>query len=447
MSNSTKDFSVSRRRLLKGLGLASLIPVVSACDSKDSSATANLSAPSPTQAKAGRVLVIGGGFGGATAAKYIKRGNPAISVTLIEPNSTYYTCPFSNLVLAGERNLDSIGHNYNELKEVYGVEVIHALAEDIDGANQSVKLSNGQTLNYDRLLLSPGIDLRWNAIEGYDQAAAELAPHAWKAGEQTLLLRRQLEAMEDGGTFIMSIPADPFRCPPGPYERASLIAHYFKQHKPNSKILLLDAKDNFSKQGLFTSAWQELYGDMIEWVGLSNDGRVVRVDAANLEVETEFGSVYKASVLNVIPPQKAGFIADRAGVSNEGGWVPVNANTFESTQVQNIYVVGDATLAAPMPKSGFAANSQAKVAAAAIVASLAGITPPDPYWANTCYSLLNPDYGISVAGVYKAEEGQIISIPGSGGLSASDAPTSIRQAEAAYAVGWYEAITQDTWGS
>lgn len=436
MSDRKQLFSSSRRQLLKGLGLVSLFPAISAC-----------TATGTSNASAGRVVVIGGGFGGATAAKYIKRGNPAIDVTLVEPSKTFYTCPFSNLVLAGERQMDSIGHNYNELKQVYGVKVVHSLAQDIDPVARRVSLANGQTLQYDKLLLSPGIDMRWNAIEGYDEAAAELAPHAWKAGPQTLLLRQQLEAMQDGDTFIMSVPGNPFRCPPGPYERASLVAHYLKQHKPRSKILILDGKDNFSKQGLFTAGWQAHYGDMIEWVSLSNDGRVVRVDAANKEVETEFGTRHQGAALNIIPPQKAGFIADRAGVTDQSGWVPVNPVTFESTQVKDIYVVGDATVAAPMPKSGFAANAQGKVAASAIVASFAGITPLDPVWANTCYSLINPEYGISVADVYRVQENQIISVPGAGGLSAADANDNIRRSEAAYAVGWYNAISQDTWGT
>lgn len=436
MSNEQKSLLLSRRNLLKGAGAASLLPLLSACG-----------ATGISRGTAGRVIVVGGGFGGATTAKYIKRGNPAIDVTLIEPSRTFYTCPFSNLVLAGERTLDSIGHNYRELQDIYGVRVIHALAQDVDPVAHTLKLSTGATLKYDRLVLSPGIDFRWNAIEGYDEQAAQLAPHAWKAGDQTLLLRKQLEALEDGGVYILSAPADPFRCPPGPYERAGLIAHYFSKHKPRSKVLILDSKDNFSKQGLFTSAWKELYGDRIEWVGLSNDGKVVRVDAARREVETEFGTRHKAGVLNVIPPQKAGFIADRAGVTNEGGWVPVDAKTFESKRVKDIYVVGDATVAAPMPKSGFSANAQGKVAAAAIVASLEGARPVDPYWANTCYSLVNPDYGISVAGVYKAENDQIISVPGSGGLSPANAPAAIRRNEAAYAVGWYNAISQDIWGT
>ncbi|SFB98491.1 sulfide dehydrogenase (flavocytochrome c), flavoprotein subunit [Marinospirillum celere] len=433
---SEENKTLSRRSLLKGVGAASLLPILSACG-----------ATAVSKGTAGHVVVVGGGFGGATAAKYIKRGNPAIAVTLIEPKKTFYTCPFSNLVLAGERSLDSIGHNYQELKEVYGVEVVHAYAEDVDPVAHTVRLSTGSTLKYDRLVLSPGIDIRWDALEGYDQAAAELAPHAWQAGEQTRLLRRQLEAMDDGDTFILSAPANPFRCPPGPYERASLIAHYFSQHKPRSKVLILDSKDNFSKQGLFTSAWQEVYGDRIEWVGLSGDGKVVRVDAQKREVETEFGTRHKAGVLNVVPPQKAGKIAERAGVTNSSGWVPVNPRTFEAELAADIYVVGDATVAAPMPKSGFAANAQGKVAAAAIVASLEGTSTVDPHWANTCYSLINPDYGISVAGVYRLENNEIVSPQGSGGLSASDADGWVRRAEAEYAVGWYNAISQDTWGT
>lgn len=434
MNNSKTNFSQSRRNLLKGLGAASLLPLVSACSSTALSSSA------------GRVVIVGGGFGGATAAKYLKRFNPAIDVTLVEVNRTFHTCPFSNLVLAGQRSLDSIAHDYTELKEVYGVHVIHARAEDVDPIAHTVKLSTGNTLHYDRLVLSPGIDFRWNAIEGYDQAAAELAPHAWKAGAQTTLLRNQLEAMEDGGTFIMSVPDNPFRCPPGPYERASLVANYLARHKPRSKVLILDAKDSFSKQGLFTQGWRELYGDRIEWVSLSNDGKVTRVDAARGEVETEFGTRHKAAVLNVIPPQKAGIIAERAGVTNAGGWVPVKPNTFESEQAEDIYVIGDASIAAPMPKSGFSANAQGKVVAAAIVASLAGFDPVNPTWSNTCYSLLSPDYGITVADVYRVEDNALVAAPG-GGVSPIDASPAFRKAEADYARGWYEAIAQDTWGT
>lgn len=409
-------------------------------------ATASLGFPNIARAQSGRVVVIGGGFGGATTAKYLKRRNADLAVTLVEPAQRFYTCPFSNLYLGGLRDFESIGHGYDELRGL-GVDVVHAMAEDVDGAARTVTLAGGDRLDYDRLVLSPGVDMRWNAIEGYDEAAARKAPHAWKAGPQTLLLKQQLDAMEDGGLYILCAPANPFRCPPGPYERASMVANYFKTAKPRSKVLLLDAKDNFSKQGLFMAAWKELYGDMIEWVSLSNDGKVVRVDADALEVETEFGKTYKANVLNVVPPQKAGFIAERAGVTNDSGWVPVKAATFESEQVPGIFVVGDATIAAPMPKSGFCANAQGKVVAAAIAADLAGQAPPAPSWANTCYSVIAPEYGISVAGVYALADGKIAEVPDSGGVSPAEASAEFRRAEAAYAVGWYDAISQDSWGT
>ncbi len=409
-------------------------------------AATTLGVPGIARAQAGRVVVVGGGFGGATTAKYLKRRNPDIAVALVEPAERFYTCPFSNLYLGGLRDFESIGHGFDELRSL-GVEVTPAYAEDVDSAARTVTLESGDTLDYDKLVLSPGVDMRWGAIEGYDEAAAELVPHAWKAGPQTRLLKQQLEAMEDGGVFILTAPDNPFRCPPGPYERVSMIANYFANEKPNSKILLLDSKDAFSKQGLFTAGWEALYGDMIEWVSMSHDGRVVRVDPQAREVETEFGTVHRADVLNVVPPQKAGFIAERAGVTNEAGWVPVRPETFESRQVDGIYVVGDATVAAPMPKSGFCANAQGKVVAAAIVAELAGREPPAPSWANTCYSVLAPDYGISVAGVYGVVDGEIAEMPESGGVSPADALPDFRAAEARYAVGWYQAITQDSWGT
>jgi len=434
MTHDSQRSGVNRRQLLKGLGAVSLLPLVG-----------GVSPFALGGQHAGKVVVVGGGFGGATAAKYLKRANPAIEVTLIEPAETFYTCPFSNLHLGGLRSMQEISHGYDELRDRYGVQVIHAMAEDVNAEAHTVRLSTGDELAYDRLVLSPGIDIRWNALEGYDEAAAEKAPHAWKAGSQTEILRSQLEAMDDGGTFVMVAPANPFRCPPGPYERASLVANYLAQHKPKSKLLILDAKDNFSKQGLFMEGWERLYGDRIEWVGLSNDGRVTRVDADRLEVETEFGTLHKADVLNVIPPQKAGWIAERAGVTDESGWVPVKAETFESQLAQDIYVVGDASVAAPMPKSGFCANAQAKVVAAAIAASLESRPAPEAYWTNTCYSLVGPEYGISVAGVYRVQDGVIAEV--SGGVSPSAAPDATRALEAEYAVGWYNAICQDTWGT
>lgn len=391
------------------------------------------------------VVVIGGGFGGATAARYLRHHDRDIRITLIEPAPRFHTCPFSNLYLAGLRDWDSISHGFDGLRRA-GITVMQGRADAVDGQARTVRLADGQVMGWDRLVLSPGIDMRWNALQGYDRAAAELAPHAWKAGPQTQLLRRQIMDMPDGGTFVMAIPENPFRCPPGPYERAALVAHYLTTHKPRSKILLLDAKDSFSKQALFQQGWQALYGDMIEWVGLADDGQVLRVDAAARQVETTFGQIHGADVLNVIPPQKAAAIADLAGVTDRTGWVPVHGASFESQLVPGIHVVGDATIASPMPKSGFCANAQAKVAAAAIVASLAGRSAPAASFANTCYSLIGPDYGISVAGVYRAEGDAITEVPDSGGVSPLDADAGFRAAEARYAASWYAAISADIWG-
>lgn len=397
------------------------------------------------QAGAAHVVIVGGGFGGATCARYLRQRAPHVRVTLVEPEAHFVTCPFSNLYLAGLRSFDSITHRYDGLRAA-GVNVVQARAEDVNPLARSLRLSTGEHLQWDRLVLSPGVDMRWGALQGYDQAAAELAPHAWKAGPQTLLLRRQLQAMPDGGLFVMVIPENPFRCPPGPYERAAMVAHYFKQHKPRSKLLLLDAKDEFSKKALFIEGWKAVYGDMIEWVGHSDDGQVQRVDAATRTVETTFGTRHKADVLNVIPPQKAGLIAERAGVTNQSGWAPVRGESFESSLQQHIFVLGDATIAAPLPKSGFAANTQGKQAAAVIAADLLGQPRPQAAYANTCYSMIAPDYAISVAGVYGAEGSKLVERPQSGGVSPLGADAAFRAAEARYSHSWYQAITTDIWG-
>ena len=407
---------------------------------------ASLAAPAVVRAQGAgaRVVVVGGGFGGATVARYLRTWAPQVQVTLVEPADRFFTCPFSNHYLAGLRSWDSIGHGYDGLRAT-GVQVVHARAEDVDGQRRSLRLHTGQELRWDRLVLSPGVDMRWDALEGYDRAAAELAPHAWKAGAQTLLLRRQLQAMPDGGRFVMVIPDNPFRCPPGPYERASLVAHYLRQHKPRSKLLLLDAKNNFSKKALFLQGWKALYGDMLEWVSLAQDGQVVRVDARTLEVETAFGTRHRADVLNVIPPQKAGLIAERAGVTDASGWAPVRGENLASQRVAGIHVLGDAALAGPIPKSGFAANNQGKVVAAAIAAELSDKTPPTAWYANTCYSLLAPGYGISVSGVYRVQQGRLADLPHSVGVSPLDAPAGHRAAEANHGADWYAAISADIW--
>jgi sulfide dehydrogenase [flavocytochrome c] flavoprotein subunit len=393
----------------------------------------------------GRVVIVGGGFGGASCAKYLRRIAPGVEVTLIERDAKFITCPFSNAVLGGLYDMDFITHGYNALRNEHGVKVIHDSATGVDPAAKMVKLAGGGTLGYDRLVISPGIDFQWGSIEGYDEVNSEVIPHAWKAGPQTLILRRQLEQMPDGGVVIIAPPKNPFRCPPGPYERASLIAHYLKQAKPRSKILIYDAKDKFSKQPLFEQGWAALYPGMIEWIRESDGGAIERVDAKTMTVYPTFGDPQKANVINLIPPQKAGAIAYTAGLTNEDGWCMVNQRTFESSVQADIHVIGDASVANPMPKSGFSASSQGKVCATAIAASLSGQEMPEPSYVNTCYSLVGPKYGISVAAVYRMKGEGIVGVEGAGGVSPKDASESFRGDEARYAVGWYKSITSDTW--
>ena len=400
--------------------------------------------PAVAQGASPRVVVVGGGFGGASAARALKRADPRIAVTLVETRKTFTACPFSNNVIVELRELGAQQFGYDKLS-ADGIAVVIATATAVDPQARVVTLATGARLDYDRLVLAPGIDIRWDGLAGYGEAAAEKMPHAWKAGEQTLLLRRQLEAMEDGGTVVISAPENPFRCPPGPYERASLIAHYLKTRKPRSKLIVLDAKDVFSKQRLFLAAWKELYPDLLEWVSLSSGGKVTSVDVASMTLVTEFGS-HKANVANVIPPQKAGRIAEIAGVVDRTGWCSIDPATFESKLVPNIHVLGDAAIAGAMPKSAFAANAQAKVCAAAVVRLLRGETPATPKLINTCYSLVAPDYGISVAGVYRPMNGLLTDIEGAGGASVMNAPRETRALEAKLADGWFRTITADVFG-
>jgi len=392
------------------------------------------------------VVVIGGGFGGATCARNVKRLQPSLNVTLVERDKVFHTCPFSNLVLGGLKTMDYISHGYDGLRAA-GVEVIHDEAVDVDPEKGAVSLAGGQTLRYDRLVVSPGVDMKFDAVEGYDEAAAEHMPHAWKAGPQTELLRGQLEAMDDGGLVVIAPPGNPFRCPPGPYERACMIAHYLKNHKPKSKLLILDAKDKFSKQGLFMGGWEKFYSDIIEWVPGSEGGIVEAVEPASRTLITESGfTKHQADVVNFIPPQHAGVIAHRADLVDESGWCPVDSVTFESTRHSGIHVLGDACIAGAMPKSGFSASSQAKVCAVNLVATLAGESPvSNPGFVNTCYSTVAPEYGISVAATYRVEDGKIVSNEG-GGVSPSEADADFRAKEAMYAQGWYESISADIWG-
>ncbi len=406
-------------------------------------ATALLPAPAHAQG-ASRVVVVGGGFGGASCARTLRQADSRIAVTLVDPSATYTACPFSNAVIGGWRELAAQQFTYDKVA-ADGIAIARQAATAVDASARSVALSDGARLPYDRLVLSPGIDIRWGALPGYDEAAAAQMPHAWRAGEQTLLLRKQLEAMPDGGLVVISAPANPFRCPPGPYERASLIANYLKAKKPRSKLLVLDAKDAFSKQRLFQAAWAELYPGLLEWVPLSKGGNVTSVEPSTLTLVTDFAR-HKAAVANVIPPQKAGGIAEAAGVTDKSGWCPIDPATFESKLVPSIHVIGDAAIAGAMPKSAFAANSQAKTCAEAVARLLAGGAPPVPKLINTCYSLVAPDYGISVAGVYTPSGGQLAEVPGSGGVSPSDAPKASRAMEAVLAEAWFRTITGEVFG-
>lgn len=396
------------------------------------------------QAGAARVVVVGGGFAGTTCARTLHKLDPALSVTLVEANTDFVACPFSNEVIAGLRDLKQQQFGYTTLSRD-GVTLAHTSATAVDPGGRTVTLENGTRLPFDRLVLAPGIDLRWDGLPGYTQDAAERMPHAWKAGAQTLLLRRQLEAMDDGGVVVMSAPANPFRCPPGPYERASLIAYYLKTRKPKSKLILLDAKDAFSKQRLFQNAWAALYPGLLEWVGLSAGGKVTSVDPSDLTFVTDFAR-HKATVANVIPPQKAARIAELAGVADRTGWCPVDPMSFESTLQPGIHVIGDAAIMGAMPKSAFAANAQAKACAAAVIARLASREVAEPRLINTCYSLVAPDYGISIAGVYRPTNGQLADIAGAGGTSPLDADATFRAQEALYAEGWFKTITSEVFG-
>ena len=420
---------INRRNFAKIIGSAGL--------------ASSLGMPSLVFGASKKVVVVGGGFGGATAAKYLRKLDSSIDVTLVEPNPTYYTCPFSNTVLGGIKDMSEIAHGYGAMKNKHGVRVIHAKARNVNSNSKTVTLDNGRKLDFDRAIVSPGVDLRFDSMEGYSQTATDKMPHSWKAGPQTALLRRQLENMRNGGTVLICPPGNPFRCPPGPYERTSLIAHYLKTHKPKSKIIILDAKEKFSKQSLFMSGWDLHYGDLIEWRAGTAGGKISRVDPQNMQVETEFG-MEKGDVINFIPAQHAGKVARDSGLTNKKGWCPVNQVTFESTLQPGIHVIGDASIAGKMPKSGFSANSQGKVAAAAIVSELAGQEPIEPSYANTCYSLITPEHGISVAKVYKiSDKKTIVGVKGSGGVSPKNEDPIVRRQEAIYTQGWYDAIVQD----
>jgi sulfide dehydrogenase [flavocytochrome c] flavoprotein chain len=397
--------------------------------------------PVPSRAQ---VVVIGGGYGGATAAKYVRLlSDHRIDVVLVEPNEAFVSCPISNLVLGGSKQIADVTVPYAGLRK-HGVTVVRDVATGIDAAKKTVSLGRGSTIAYDKLIVSPGIDIRLDAIDGLPAAhAAGQVLHAWKAGPETVALRKQLEALPDGGVYALTIPEAPYRCPPGPYERACQVAWYFKTHKPRSKVLVLDANpDVTSKGALFKKVWAEQYAGIVEY---RPQHRLTGIDARSGTLKFEVQEDVRAGVLNVVPPQRAGLIAVNAGLANQanGRWAGVNYQTFESTAARDVHVIGDAIqLAAGMPKSGHMANSHGKVAAAAVVAQLSGWAPnPQPVLTNTCYSFVDDRNVVHVASVHEYADSTFRTVAGSGGLSA--APTEL---EGTYAFNWAQNIWADTLG-
>ena len=405
-----------------------------------------VSFPSISIAATKKVVIIGGGAGGTVAAKAIRLTDPTIEVTLIEANKHYYTGFMSNEVLSGQRSIESIKFNYDGLSK-YGIKMLYGKALGIDPIAKQVQLVN-QTINYDRLIVSPGIDFKWGAIAGYDKTAVEKMPHAWKAGRQTALLRQQLEAMKNGGTVIISVPERKFPCPLAPYERASQIAYYLKQQKPKSKIIILDTNQNFYPRELFMQGWKKFYGfgtenSMIEWIPLEEGGKVVSVDVEEMSVFAgEFEDEFTGDVINVIPPQRAGEIAFQSGLVNKQGWCPVNNKTFESSLHKDIYVIGDACNV-KLSKSAQITNSQAKVCAAAIVAGFQDKEITDPSFKSLCYGIIAKDYGFSSQHLSKFEAGEIKTVDGTEILSPLDATLEDRKRETVAAYRWFEKITGD----
>ena len=402
---------------------------------------------------AARVVIIGGGFAGATAARYLRLFCPQLRITLIEPKRHYVCCPGSNRVLVDLTELETLTVDWSNLALSTEIERVYDSVNHIDAALRRIRLQSGQYLNYDKLIVAPGIDLQWNAIDGYSEAMSLNFPHAWQAGPQTALLRAQLHNLPDHGTVLICPPADPYRCPPGPYERATLIAWWLKRHKPRAKLLILDPKRSFSKQALFEHIWRQHYGygtdaALLEWQCLA-DNPIVTLDSKTSTVISEFGDRFRGDVINLIPPQTASQLAIANGLTQASGWCPVDALTSESTLAANIHVIGDAAQFQPVPKSAFAANSQAKQCAMAIAHILQDNPPPTPVWFNTCYSHISDDQAISVSHVYRLDAKTTRSISAAkitGGLSSrTDLQTLMqeyRNGEAAY-----HHLLEDAFGS
>lgn len=407
-------------------------------------AAATLAAPSVYADGNGkpRVVVVGGGAGGATAARYIAKDSKGeIAVTLIEPTRMYYTCFFSNLYLGGFKEMDELGHSYGALA-ASGVNVVHDWAVGVDRDAKIVALAGGGSLPYDKLILSPGIDFVDGAVEGWDLSAQNAMPHAYKGGSQTELLKAQITAMPEGGIFAMVAPPNPYRCPPGPYERVSMVAHYLTANNPTAKIIVADPKEKFSKQALFQEGWGDHYEGMIDWIGSDFGGGNVSVDPSAMTVTID-GEVTKVDVCNVIPAMKAGHIAEQASVT-DGNWAPVNAADMSSKVDAGIYILGDASEQGDMPKSGFSANSQAKVCANAVRGALTGSKVFPAKFSNTCWSLIDTDDGVKVGATYEGTDTKIAKVDGF--ISATGESAELRKATYEESEGWYAGITADMFG-
>ena len=394
------------------------------------------------------VVVIGGGVGGSVFAKYLRFADANVKITMIEQNPEYITCLRSNDVMVGYHTLDELTFNYDTMREKYGINVMIDQVTGVDYDTKTVSTKNGEKVNYDRLVVSPGVDFRFQDYEGLSKELSDTKiPHAYKAGPQTLLLQKQLESIPQGGTAIICPPQNPFRCPPGPYERASLFAEWMQKHNPKGKVLICDPKDRFTKDGPFKKGWERLYGygtdnSMIEWISGSEGGRVVGVDAKNMTIETD-GDDHKGDLINIIPNQQAGKIAKIIGLTNRSGWCPIDRHTMESTLHKDVWVLGDSSIADAMPKSGYAAGSQAKVAAQAVADSLHGRAPGTAIYSNVCYSLAGENYGVSIAAIYEVRDGLIQPKGKSAGVSPITDKPAQPILEAVYQKNWQREFVKD----
>lgn len=408
--------------------------------------TSMLASPSVLGQSKPRVVVVGGGAGGATVARYLaKDSNGQLEVILIEDSEIYTSCFYSNLYLGGFRTFDSITHSYKTLKSDYGIALKKGRAIDVDRQSKIVVMDDGSRVSYDRLVLSPGIDLKFDSVPGYSEEASETAPHAWQGGLQTATLRQKLDSLENGQDIVMVAPPNPYRCPPGPYERVSMMAHLLTSKGfSDSVIYVIDPKEKFSKQGLFTAGWEQYYPGMIEWYSPEIHGGIVGVDATAGTVETDFDT-FEGALLNIIPAQQAGAIAQITGLADDSGFCPIEADSMRSTLDENVFIIGDASVAGAMPKSAFSANSQAKVAAMTIRSDLLSTRLFPARYGNTCWSLIATDDGVKVGASYApGDDGTIQST--STFISQNGEEADVRKATYEESIGWYSSIVSDMFG-